>query len=480
MSASFYFYDLETSGINSRTSRIMQFAGQRTDLNLRPVEEPDNILIKLTNDILPEPEAIMVTGITPQATLADGVTEYEFLRYFTDKIATPDTIFVGYNNVRFDDEFIRFIHYRNFYDAYEWCWQDNRSRWDILDVIRMTRALRPDGIEWPYTIDGKPTNRLELLTSVNKLEHSHAHDALSDVNATITVARLIMNKQPKLFDYLLKIRNKNEVKKLVETSQPFVYSSGRYPSGYQKTTVAVYLGSHAGKQGSLVYDLRRDPDEVANLSPEELAKIWYQKTDDEAKRFPVKTITYNKCPAVAPLSVLESDKKAQENIKIDLNKTAENLEKLSKYNDFYNKLCKALKILEKQSQTSFLASSSQVDSQLYDGFFSDQDKVAMSVVRAAEPDEVSSLDMKFQDPRLNELLPLYKARNFSKYLDQSEIEAWEKHRVNFLLSGGNNSRMSKYFARLNELAQDEKLSSENRYLLEELQLYGQSIMPEEY
>src|SRR5581483_1177295 len=171
MAASFFFYDLETSGFSPRTARIMQFAGQRTDMALQPIGEPVNAFIKLSPDIVPDPEAVMVTGITPQKTLADGITEYEFLKLFYEIIATPDTIFVGFNNVRFDDEFMRFLHYRNFYDAYEWQWKDGRSRWDLLDVVRMVRALRPEGIEWPFAPDGKPSNRLEFMTAVNKLDH---------------------------------------------------------------------------------------------------------------------------------------------------------------------------------------------------------------------------------------------------------------------------------------------------------------------
>jgi exodeoxyribonuclease I len=170
----FYFYDLETSGFNPRTSRIMQFAGQRTNMDLEPIGEPNNILIKLTDDILPEPDAVLVTGITPQKTLSDGITEYDFLRIFDSEISINDTIFVGFNSVRFDDEFMRFTLYRNYYDSYEWQWKEGRSRWDLLDVARMTRALRPDGIEWPFDTNGKPSNQLGLLTSVNKLNHDNA------------------------------------------------------------------------------------------------------------------------------------------------------------------------------------------------------------------------------------------------------------------------------------------------------------------
>ena len=204
----------------------MQFAGQRTNVEMEPIGDPVNILIKLTPDVLPDPEAVLLTGITPQSTQADGMTEAEFLKYFYDEIVTPDTCFLGYNTVRFDDEFMRFLHYRNFYDPYEWQWTNNCSRWDILDVVRMTRALRPEGIEWPMNDDGKPTNRLELLTKANNLDHYAAHDALSDVYATIAIAKLIRDKQQKLFEFLFDYRGKKKIQELVGADKPFVYSSG--------------------------------------------------------------------------------------------------------------------------------------------------------------------------------------------------------------------------------------------------------------
>lgn len=239
MADSFFFYDLETSGFNPRSARIMQFAGQRTDMDLKPVGKPVNILIKLTPDTLPSPDAVLVTGITPQRTLADGITEAEFLKIFNEEVVRPRTIFTGFNSVRFDDEFMRFLMYRNFYDAYEWHWKDNCSRWDLLDTVRMTRALRPDGIKWPFAPDGKPANRLEMLTSVNKLEHGQAHDALSDVHATIAVARLIRDKQPDLFRYLLDVRDKKKVQALIAKGDPFVYTTGRYPSAHLHTSAAI-------------------------------------------------------------------------------------------------------------------------------------------------------------------------------------------------------------------------------------------------
>lgn len=478
MAKTFYFYDLETSGIKPQSSRIMQFAGQRTTLTLEPIGEPDNILIKLTDDVLPDPDAILVTGITPQSTLSEGITEAEFLKYFYENIAVSDTIFVGFNNVRFDDEFIRYLNYRNFYDPYEWCWKDGRSRWDVLDLVRMTRALRPAGIEWPYAPDGKPSNALGLLTSLNKLTHENAHDALSDVLATINVARLIRNKQTKLFDYLLGMRDKQAVKELVIAGKPFIYTSGKYPSKYEKTTAVCNIGEHTGKQGYLVFDLRYNPDELADKTAEELAVMWQERHEDETKRFPIKTLQLNRCPAVAPKTVI--DKLTAERLSLDLGEIEMNLSKLKKQTDLYERCSKALEIMDKQRQIEFFSNDQDVDSQLYEGFFGDEDRNKMAVVRAADKSTIANLDMTFSDDRLNKLLPLYKARNFPSTLSDEERKKWEEFRRNKIIGAKEKSPISRYFVRIGELAQRKGIDSKTEYLLQELQLYGETVFPETY
>lgn len=479
MAGSFFFYDLETTGFNPRSARIMQFAGQRTGLDLKPVGEPVNVLIKLTPDVLPEPDAILVTGITPQQTLADGLTEAEFLKLFYEEVAKPGTIFTGFNSIRFDDEFMRFTHYRNFYDAYEWQWADSNSRWDLLDVVRMTRALRPDGIEWPFAPDGKPANRLELLAKVNKLEHSKAHDALSDVQATIDVAKLVRGKQPDLFDYLLSMRNKKKVSGLVLAGEPFVYTSGRYPGAHLHTTAAVLLAKHPQQDAALVCDLRQDPKPFLDMSAEDLAQAWKFTRDPAALRLPVKTLKYNRCPAVAPLGVIK-DSATQARLELSLETIAKHLAALKKHQaDFAAKIYKAVDLLDDErakQQTGLVDNQLTVDARLYDGFIGDQDKQVMRAVRAAKPDEITDLEPDFRDDRLKSLLPLYKARNYPSSLNGEERAAWEEFCRLQLFEGGASSRLAKYFARLSELGEG-KLTGEQKYLLEELQLYGQSIVP---
>lgn len=471
-----FFYDLETSGISARNARIMQFGGQRTDMELNPVGEPYNILIKVTDDVLPEPDAILITGITPQQTLTDGITEAEFAKLFYDEIAVPGTIFAGFNTVRFDDEFMRFLFWRNFYDPYEWQWKDDRSRWDLLDVVRMARALRPEGIQWPFASDGKATNRLELLASLNKLDHTSAHDALSDVNATIAVARLLKTKQPKLFDYLLSIRDKRKVEALVTGGEPFVYTSGKYSGDYEKTTVVTYLGAQVDRQGALVYDLRHDPTQFLAMAPEKLVDTWRYNKDPEALRLPVKPLQFNRCPAVAPLSVL--DEPSKQRLQLDMGEIMANKKLLESDHGFIDRLREAQKLLQTERQTSFMADNQQVDGQLYDGFVSDTDKKLFPKLHASEPNSIQTLAQSFHDNRLKALLPLYKARNFPKALSDEERTEWEAYRKQALIGGGAKSQFARFNARLNALAAQTELDPAKQYVLQELHLYAESILPE--
>lgn len=465
----FFFYDLETSGINPRRQRIMQFAGQRTDMDLHPIGEPINILVRLSDEVLPEPDAIMITGITPQKTLEEGYTEAAFCRLFVSQVCTPRTIILGFNSVRFDDEFLRYTLYRNFYDPYEWSWMDSCSRWDMLDVIRLTRALRPEGIEWPVDEKGVSTNRLELLSKANGLDHAHAHDALSDVLALINVAKLIKQTQPKLFDYLLKMRDKKKVAELVnlEDPRPFVYASGRYESAHEKTTVAIPIAPGTRSGSVLVYDLRYDPTPFANASPAALASILFAKPDQRQKEgfraLPVKELAYNRCPAVAPLGVL--DDAAQARIHLELGTIQTHLNKLAVIKDFGDRVKAAY-----EQREDYLPET-DVDGQLYDGFFDTKDKAKMAAVRAAEENDLADFQPEFSDPRLTKLLLRYKARNFPASLTSDERHIWEDYRsLRFRADAASFSRA------LERLSRTSRTQSE-QFLLHELQLWAESIAP---
>lgn len=469
MAQTFFFYDLETSGLNPREDRIMQFAGQRTDMDLNPIGEPVDILVRLNDDTLPSPQALMVTGITPQKTVEEGYSEAEFARMLVEEFFTPDTIVVGFNNIRFDDEFIRHLLWRNFYDPYEWSWKEGRSRWDMLDVVRLTRALRPEGIEWPV-VDGVPVNKLELISKANKLEHTKAHDALSDVVALIGVAKLIAQKQPQLFHYLLKLRHKKEVMNLVNLAdpKPFVYASGRYDAMYQKTTVAFPL-AEADHSNIFVYNLRHDPTEWAIKTDAELQAIIdtpYQERPEDYQPIPVKKLQYNRAPAVAPVGVLEQ---ADGWKKIDL--SLEEVEKhkriLAQHPDFARRIAK---LLLKRPESEPIPDA---EAKLYDSFVSDRDKLRAETVRNATVAELKNLQPAFDDERLAELYPRYRARNFPQVVTDTDRGLYEAYRVARL-----QRTIPSFMREITTISQRTDLTSHQNYILQELQLWLESVMPE--
>ncbi|MBQ1528332.1 exodeoxyribonuclease I [Candidatus Saccharibacteria bacterium] len=459
----FFFYDLETSGLSGSDDRIMQFAGQRTNYNLEPVGDPVNLLVKLQDDTLPSPGAILTTHITPQKTLEDGISERELAKILSEEIFTPDTVILGFNSVRFDDKFIQHLFWRNFYDPYEWQWKDSRSRWDMLDVVRLTRALRPEGINWPVTEDGKPTNRLELITKANGISHESAHDALSDVNALIDVTKLIRNKQPKLWNYLFKLRDKREVKRLVnlEKLEPFVYASGRFGSTHNFTTVCVPV--FEGKNGNIVvFDLRYNLDELIEeakkTAPDFLANSDVKISDLFFPKF--KELAFNRCPAIAPLSVLDANDSWT---KIELKKSeiAQNLSALRSHPDLLERL-KNEHAADKYDKKPYDAETA-----LYDGFLDDRDRVRVNSIKTMNENQLADFHPNFVDERLPELLLHYKAKNFPTSLSEAETSQWEEYRKNRI------ERQSKQF-----IAEMQKFQSEGAddFILQELYLWFQSLL----
>lgn len=469
MAQSFFFYDLETSGLNPREDRIMQFAGQRTDMDLQPIGEPYNLLVSLSDDTLPTPEALMVTGISPQKTIDEGYTEAAFTKILITEIFTPDTIVVGFNNVRFDDEFIRYLLWRNFYDPYEWSWKDGRSRWDLLDVVRMTRALRPSGIEWPVDDEGKATNRLELITAANGIAHTSAHDALSDVEALIDVTRLIKRTQPKLYDFLLTNRHKKQVQELVNLDKktPFVYVSGRYDAQWNKATVVFPLVP-APNSNVLVYDVRYDPTPLMALSEVELAQSlfasWQERQADDYVNVPVKVLQYNHCPAVAPMGVLSQDD-GWERIGLDERTVKNHVQILLDHPEFAERL---RTVYEQKPEYE---TSSDPEAQLYDGFLNDSDRLRVESVRNATEHELGDFHPEFQDERLTPLLLHYKARNYPRALTEDEAAAWEGWRAARL-----HRQLPGFMKSLQRIITT--ATEDQQFIVQELQLWAEAVMPE--
>lgn len=475
----FFWHDYETSGADPRRDRPMQFAGIRTDEQLNIIEEPVMFYCKPADDLLPHPEACLITGITPQEALNEGLCEADFIREVHEQLSRPGTCGVGYNSIRFDDEVTRNTLYRNFYDPYAREWQNGCSRWDIIDMLRLTRALRPEGIEWPTYEDGSPSLRLEDLTKANGIDHGNAHDALSDVYATIAMAKLVKEKQPKLYDFVMNNRSKQVIQSKLDVAsmKPVLHISSRYPVEQGNMAVVAPIGVHpTNKNAIFAWDLRYDPTPLINLPADEIRRLMYTRHEELSEtdpRIALKQIHINKCPIVAPAGMLNTEEANK--YAIDGNVCRTHLKILRTINGLQQKL------FEVFSENPF-EDASDPDLMIYSGgFFNDADKVAMESIRDADIETLATLDPPFQDGRLEEMFLRYKARNCPSLLTFEQQQIWEEYRSRKLLGPDNNGHltMKEFYARLNELYADQGRSEKDRMILEELAVYAESIYPME-
>jgi len=423
----FLFHDYETFGTHTALDRPAQFAAIRTDVDFTVTGEPEVFYCKPADDYLPQPEAVMITGITPQEALAKGDNEATFARRIHDLFTVPKTCIVGYNNVRFDDEVTRNIFYRNFYDPYAWSWQHDNSRWDLLDVMRACYALRPEGINWPENEEGLPSFRLEHLTKANGIEHSNAHDAMADVYATIAMAKLVKDKQPRLFEYLYAYRGKNKLMTLIDVPQmkPLVHVSGMFGAWRGNTSWVAPLAWHPDNRNAVIMvDLAEDVSVLLDLDADALRDRLYTAKAElgEALPVPVKLVHLNKCPVLAQANTLRPED--ADRLGINRQRCLDNLKILRE-----NPLVRE-KVVAIFADAEPFVPSENVDAQLYNGFFSDADRAAMKIVLETEPRNLPALDITFADKRIERLLFNYRARNFPGTLDEMEQQRWLQHRQN--------------------------------------------------
>lgn len=419
VTSSIFWHDYETTGINPRCDRPLQVAGVRTDFELNEIDEPISLYCRPSDDILPHPAACLVTGITPQQLASQGLCEAEFMTRVHAQLALPGTCGAGYNTLRFDDEVTRYSLYRNFFDPYAREWQGGNSRWDLIDVVRTAYALRPEGIVWPQQ-DGRTSLRLELLSKANGIEHGHAHEALSDVRATIALARLIRHKQPKLYEWLFQLRSKHKVMEQIRLLQPLVHISGRFSAARNYLGVVLPLAWHPRNRNALIVcDLQQETLPLLRESAEVLRERLYTRREelsDGQLPIPLKLVQINRCPVVAPLSVLRAPD--QQRLGIDLALVQSRAEELANQQNAWQH-----KLEHIYGKDDFVPSDDP-EQQLYEGFLGDRDRRLCEQIRTLDPAQLGQGHWMFDDPRMPELLFRYRARNFPETLNSEERQRW--------------------------------------------------------
>jgi exodeoxyribonuclease I len=485
------WHDYETFGLSPRRDRPSQFAGIRTDAELNEIGEPVMLYCQPASDYLPDPGSCLLTGITPQICLQRGVPEHEFAAQIEALLAAPDTIGVGYNSIRFDDEVTRYLLWRNLMDPYAREWQNGCGRWDIQDVVRMAYALRPDGIIWPRKPEDRkppggeiaagatrPSFKLEDLARANGLLHESAHDALSDVRATIALARLIRSAQPKLFEFCLGLHKKDRVAAELgfptspQTAQPFLHVSGMFAPERGCLAVMWPLATHPGNKNELLaWDLAYDPSELPLLDIGTLKERLFTKQSDlpeGVQRLPIKSVHLNKSPMVVKkLKTLTYEMATKWNIDIDAALVnAEKARALPDMSAIWPELFNRPK-----------AATPDVDEDLYGGFVGNADRRRLNQLREMSPAELAVSRVGFDDDRLAELVFRYRARNFPQTLSEADQERWEAHRAARLLEGEGGARnVDALFAEIDAL--QETTDEQGEAILGALYDYAEMIAPE--
>ena len=469
----FYFYDLETTGLDPFGDRIMQFGGQRVDENLEPLNEVEEFYVKLSGDILPTPGAILVHKILPQTVNVEGVSEYQFLQWLHKKVYKPKTIYAGYNSVHFDNRFLYYLHWRNF--ASQPPMFESPASLDIYHLACLAVDLRPQGLKWPPPDPVKKSPHLDLgaLSTANKIKNLDSHRAAGDTVTTIALAKLFKKTQPKLLDHCLQLLKPKFVKKIIsQTDQPFVYNHYSNLAFGSRTTLAAIVAEHPTRVGCyIVYDLRCDITPWQNLNAYQLSLALKKINLKPRTPTPFSVLDINKIPLVAPLSVLDKD--SSRRLKLKKTQINKNFQALRKSN--------LAKLLPKAylELTAKPRSTVSLEKTLAQTPISANDKLKRQQIYKAKPDKIANLNLEFDNPTFKHLQFLYQARNFPKSLTTEQIIAWEEYKTQIFLKGkpsGLNIFKRQVRRSLKQFKPENE--AENTNLLEELQLYIESLLPE--
>jgi len=402
MQKTYLFYDLETTGRSKCFDQVLQFAAIRTDLELNELER-HSIHIKLNPDVIPDPEAILIHRI-PIAAMLQGEAEINAISQIHALLNTPGTLSGGYNTLGFDDEFLRFLFHRNLLPPYTHQWANGCGRFDLYPLTQLYHLYHPECMQWPTNPEGKISLKLELLSKANQLAEGPAHQAMTDVEATLALARIFL-KNKEMWIYSMDFFNKEvEQKRREKITATLETTYGKYQLAllvgkagssdfFQYPVLA--LGSHQHYKNQTLW-LRLDKPELATTTSDLLAETTWVARQKAGETFLLPFSGRFKQHITAERSII-----TEKNLTW-LGQNGPLLQEIQQYYQHY----KYPEIL-----------NLDVDADLYvKGFLTREEEQLCIQFHTAPEQKKAAVAERFQNPRLQEIAARIMGRYYPQYL----------------------------------------------------------------
>ena len=390
----YVFYDFETTGLDTKFSQPIQIAAIAVDENFELIDEPINVRCKLKDGVIPNPSALLVHKV-PIEVLLNEQSFYSMMDFIHTKFTSwGPAIFIGYNSIRFDEEILRSSFFQSLYDPYLTN-TNNNSRTDLFKIVLGLSALKENVLDTPVNDKGKPSYKLENIAKNNGVEHLSAHDALSDVYATLGVAQIIKNKAPEYWDECMKIHSHKNLMEYLMTDEYFFSASEHAAANLSFKPISLLTANPNNAKELAFFDLDNNPDKYSDSSVSGIISLI------ESKQKIIRLYQSNKSPIILSASFLES-KKILKDEEYNIFKERSSLIKSNE--SFINKLNHAL--VERYEDFQVTRSPSEfLEEQIYNGnFYSYEDK--QKIVRFKDtdkPKEKYKISQEFKDRRLREI-----------------------------------------------------------------------------
>ena len=288
---SFVFFDTETTGLKRGFDQIVHFAAVRTDANLDEVARFET-RSRLQPHVLPHPSALRTNGL-PIERLTDTnlPSHYAMVGDIRRTLMSwSPAIFVGFNSIRFDEEMLRNALFQCLYPAY--LTSNHRNcRADALSLVMAADAVSPAQLVVPVSEEGRRTFRLHHLAAANGVAHARAHDALSDVLATVELCRLVYQRSPELWQRFVRFSNKATVADFVDAEDGFVLTEFFGGQAYHAPVVCIGVDPDQAN-GRICLSLNQDIGQLAAMGDVELQAHLSQKPS------PIRRFRVNSAPTL--------------------------------------------------------------------------------------------------------------------------------------------------------------------------------------